>query len=79
MKPAALPTLDRQKYLKILQKEGLSAAITTLHRDMERWEFETFEGREGWQPEMWTFLEECREFSRELWRVSLGEMPSASA
>ena len=74
-----MPVLDRAKYLKILQSEGLHTAISSLHRDMERWEFETFEGREGYRPEVFKFLEEAREFSRELWRVSLGEMPVSAS
>lgn len=62
--------LDRDKYLKILKIEGLSAAITALHRDTERVEFEAFEGRQGYRPEVIEYLENVREFSRELWRTS---------
>lgn len=61
------PTLDRQKYIRIAQSEGLAKALTTLHLDTEQWEQETFEGVEGWRPEMWKYLEEVRKFSRELW------------
>ena len=67
--------LNRAKYLEILKAEGLSAALTALHRDSETLEFETFEGPGGFQPNMYSFLEEVRTFSRELWRVSLGEIP----
>jgi hypothetical protein len=59
--------LDREKYLQIAQTEGLPAAITRLHLDMEQMEHETFEGREGWQPQLFEYLKEVREFSRELW------------
>jgi hypothetical protein len=69
--------LDRAKYLEILSSEGLSAALTALHRDTERLEFESFEGRDGWDPELYQYLEQVRAFSRELWRVSLGEQPQA--
>lgn len=69
--------LDRAKYLDILKAEGLSAALTALHRDTERMEFETFEGRDGYDAKMYEYLEEVRTFSRELWRVSLGEQPQA--
>lgn len=62
--------LDRDKYLKILKIEGLAAAITALHRDTERVEFEAFEGRQGYRPEVIQYLESVREFSRELWRTS---------
>lgn len=71
------PHLDRAKYLDILKSEGLPAALTALHRDSEVLEFETFEGAGGYKPEMYAFLEEVRTFSRELWRVSLGEVPTA--
>lgn len=60
-------TLDKEKYLKILKTDGLSAALTTLHRDSWEWEHETFEGQAGWQPDMYEKLEEVRKFSRELW------------
>ncbi|RYZ68903.1 MAG: hypothetical protein EOP09_08665, partial [Proteobacteria bacterium] len=55
-----LPTLDRDKYFQILKIEGLSAALTTLHRDQEVLEFNTFEGRDGYIPEMYMRLEEFR-------------------
>ncbi len=58
---------DREKYLSILKTEGLPAALTALHKDQERFEFETFEGTEGFQREMWDDLEAVRSFSRELW------------
>ena len=69
------PLLDRAKYIEILKADGLPAALTALHRDSEIMEFETFEGEGGYKPEMYKFLEEVRTFSRELWRVSLGETP----
>ncbi len=68
--------IDRAKYLDILKSEGLSAALTALHRDAERIEFETFEGIGGYNPEMYSHLDEVRTFSRQLWRVSLGESPT---
>ena len=70
--------LERVKYLDILKSEGLPAALTALHRDSERMEFETFEGRDGYRADLYAYLEEVRAFSRELWRVSLGETPNAS-
>ena len=69
--------LDRAKYIEVLNSEGLSAALTALHRDSERMEFETFEGRDGFNPTLYAYLEDVRTFSRELWRVSLGEIPQA--
>ena len=63
--------IDREKYLKILKAQGLSAALTALHRDTEKLEFEAFEGRDGYQPAMVEYLEGVREFSRDLWRTSV--------
>jgi hypothetical protein len=71
------PQIDRAKYLEILKTEGLPAALTALHRDSEVLENETFEGPGGYKPELYQYLEEVRTFSRELWRVSLGEIPPA--
>lgn len=71
------PQLDRAKYLEIPKAEGLPAALTALHRDSEVLEFQTFEGPGGYQPALYAYLEDVRTFSRELWRVSLGEMPKA--
>jgi hypothetical protein len=67
--------LDREKYLRILRSEGVSKALTTLHLDTEGWEIDTFEGEDGYQPEMWKELLGVREFSRELWEISLREVP----
>ena len=59
--------LEREKYLQILKNEGLSSALTALHAESRELEFATFEGQEGYQPELWKELEEVRKFSRELW------------
>ena len=59
--------LDKQKYLQILETLGLAAALTTLHRDRDALEFETFEGREGWNRENWAEMIDINQFSRELW------------
>jgi hypothetical protein len=64
-------TFDREKYLTILKTNGLSAALTALHRDAEVMEFETFEGRDGYVQAKYDYLESVRTFSRELWRTSL--------
>lgn len=66
-----MQTLNREKYFEILKTEGLSAALTTLHRDAEVMEFETFEGRDGYDEANYRYLETVREFSRELWRSPL--------
>ena len=63
--------IDREKYFQIVKTQGLSAAITALHRDTEHLEFESFEGPKGYQPEMFTELFGVREFSRELWNIAL--------
>jgi hypothetical protein len=62
---------DRDKYIRIMRSEGVGAALTALHLDTEGWEVETFEGDKGWQPEMFKDLMGVREFSRELWEMSL--------
>jgi hypothetical protein len=63
--------LNKEKYLEILRNQGLSAALTALHRDTEKVEFETFEGQQGWRPELFEYLKEVRNFSRELWNTQL--------
>jgi len=63
--------LDKEKYIQILKTQGLSAAITTLHRDSDVLELETFEGQKGYQPEMYEDLKGIRDFSRELWNIAL--------
>ena len=69
---------DRQKYLDILSTQGLSAALTALHRDQERFEFETFEGSAGYQPEAFVDLQEIHQFSRELWNIDLERRDQAT-
>lgn len=65
--------IDKQKYVQIMNTEGLNAALTALHRDSEQWEYQTFEGDGGWKPEDWEKLREVRKFSRELWDQVLRE------
>jgi hypothetical protein len=62
---------DREKYIRILKAEGISSALTQLHHDTTEWEHESYEGRKGYQPEMWEALEGVRKFSRELWDLAL--------
>lgn len=63
--------LDREKYFQIARTEGLNAALTRLYRDTERWEWDTFEGEEGYKPQQWEVLRDVRAFARELWDTSL--------
>jgi hypothetical protein len=63
--------IDREKYMRLVKTDGLHVALTTLHHDLNEWEHQTFEGEAGWQPEVWTDLAEVRNFSRELWDISL--------
>jgi hypothetical protein len=63
--------LDKEKYIQISRTEGLNAALTRLAKDTERWEYDTFEGEEGWKPDQWDALREVRNFSRELWDIGL--------
>ena len=62
---------DKSKYLEILRAQGVNAAITALHNDTNVWEIETFEGDQGYSPEMWNAFENVRNFSRELWANAL--------
>ena len=68
---STLPPLNRDKYMQLLKSNGLSAALTALHRDAEVMEFDTFEGRDGYDQSKYDYLESVREFSRELWRTSV--------
>lgn len=65
--------IDKSKYLEIARTSGVNAALTALHQDTNVWEIETFEGDQGYSPEMWKDLEEVRNFSRELWEIALGK------
>lgn len=62
---------DREKYLQIAKTQGVNAALTALHIDVERMEYQTFEGQDGWKPEDWQKLHSVRDFSRELWQMDL--------
>jgi hypothetical protein len=68
--------LNKQKYYDILKDEGLSAALTQLHRDKEQMEFVTFEGEKGYQREYWDHLAEYRLLSRELWDIAYQNQPA---
>jgi len=70
-------TFNREKYLSILESQGLSEALTVLHRDIEQLEFDTFDGREGWKPEDFEKLKAIRVFSRELWNIQLNSPEKA--
>ena len=66
--PSGTPkSLNKEKYLRILQTEGLNAAVTQLHQDMWALEFVCFEGVKGYQPQIFEDLKEYRKFSVELW------------
>lgn len=71
--------IDKQRYLDLMRTDGVNAALTELHKDTNVWEIETFEGDQGYSPEMWKDLEEVRTFSRELWEAALNKshVPSA--
>jgi hypothetical protein len=64
-------SFDKEKYIRIVKSEGISAALTILHKDIYNWEYQSFEGDKGYQPQMWKDLHGVREFSRELWELSL--------
>ena len=63
--------LDKERYRAMARAQGAAAALTALHHEMQGWEHETFEGRSGYQPDLWSDLSEVRLFSRELWDLVL--------
>jgi hypothetical protein len=67
--------LDRQRYLDLSARAGVSAALTALHGDMELVEHETFEGSgladRAEQTRLLALRERMRELSRELWAQAL--------
>jgi len=63
--------IDKEKYFRILKSQGLSAALTELHREKEQLEYVTFEGEKGYRPELFGKLQEYCAFSRELWDTAL--------
>lgn len=65
------PKFLKERYFSIARAEGVSAALTQLHRDIGAWEYQAFEGTEGYQPEMFKKLIDVRAFSRELWEMAL--------
>lgn len=62
--------LDKEKYLQILNGQGLREALTELHKDMWEYEFESFEGPKGYQPPQWERIKKYRDLSRELWDLA---------
>ena len=64
-------SFDKEKYIKIMRTEGVTQALTALHHDTNQWEYQSFEGQNGYQPEMNQALNQVREFSRELWQLAL--------
>lgn len=62
-----IQTLDKEKYLQIAKREGLPAAITALHREMEEIEQECMEGLGGFDSAVYDELKKWRAFSTELW------------
>ncbi len=71
--------LDREKYITLMQAEGINVALTRLHQDLNEWEFLTFEGEDGYSPELWEELKQVRDFSRELWELSLKNQSSVAS
>ena len=62
--------LNKEKYRQIARTEGTEAALTELHKDVDHWEWDTFEGDEGFKPAQFEALKEVRNFSRELWEIA---------
>ena len=70
-------TLNKEKYLQIADIQGVGAAVTALHKEIEYWEHQTFEGKEGYRPDYWLELEKFRDFSRALWDLHLRPLSAA--
>ncbi|HAR41469.1 MAG TPA: hypothetical protein DCS07_02365 [Bdellovibrionales bacterium] len=67
---------DREPYIQLLKDKGYSATLTALQNDLLKWEAETFEGPDGYQPQNWEELRKVRAFSREIWDMAtLSEKP----
>lgn len=67
--------LNRQKYLAILKSDGFHGAITALHHDMEKVEYQSFEGDMKDESRLHGVHEAMRAFSRELWQLALDQGP----
>ncbi|HUP56779.1 MAG TPA: hypothetical protein VM598_04950 [Bdellovibrionota bacterium] len=63
--------LDKSKYLDLAREQGISAALTQLHRDMAIVEYQAFEGDRRAEPELLNQLNAMRDFSREIWEIDL--------
>jgi hypothetical protein len=62
---------DKQKYLDVAKSQGVHAAITLLHKDMERVEYQSFEGEMKDEGRLHRLHDQMRGFSRELWGLAL--------
>ncbi len=70
-----MSTLNKAKYLDIAREQGVSAALTELHRDMAIVEYQAFEGDRRAEPELLNQLNAMRDFSREIWDLALKQQP----
>lgn len=64
-----METFNKEKYLEIARNQSVAQAITELHHDLHQLEFLTFEGKAGYQPDLWEKIKEIRNFSIELWNM----------
>jgi hypothetical protein len=60
-----------ETYLELAKTKGYAAALSALHRQIEIWEVQTFEGRQGWDPDAWKKLHEIRDFHRSLYSAAI--------
>ena len=58
---------NQEKYDQILTESGLSAALTQIQNDLKRLEQECFEGKDGYQPEVYEEMKKYRKYSEKLW------------
>lgn len=67
---------SRDKYIQVLESQGLHAAITALHDDLRELEQECFETPEGYNAALYDTMRLMRSFSTELW--DLGGRPGST-
>jgi hypothetical protein len=63
----SMASFDPYIYLQLAKSQSPSFALTQLQNDLIQWEWEAFEGQEGYQPDAWKEIQKARELSRFIW------------
>ena len=66
-------SIPKEHYFNLLKEKGLSATQTAIHSEIERLEHESFEGSQGYRPDLYRTLDEYRDFCREIWNFNLAQ------